>query len=998
MKKRNASRLASRTRLLYLTISTFTIAVLIVIVGFIANGIANDASQRISRQYSIEAAGNFQAHTNPHITLMLQLARSTVISRWMAYDTDESAKDLAFDEIIGFASYMPDSRFMLTAYRTRNIYDFLPNSAQRLTRDTFMSLGQLPDGEEAQWFFNTRDDELSFNLNIQREMEVQGLDPGTLQMWANKRVYYQGEFVGVVAIGFPFRYIFAYTFGAFDISEMRGYIIDRYGGVRVDSAELMDVFVDGLPTFPVVPETLENPNLAEQIERHLLQRIDGIYQLGAHTFEAIRLDMGRYSHASISPIIGTDWSIVVLSYQPGFFDFQYMPLVYAVALAMVLSLIIGNVMIRRIVITPLLELTESAAAFDITSGSKLYAVDRHDEIGDLSRTIYQAQKELNEMHEEYQRIEIAEEKNKAKSEFIARMSHEIRTPISAVLGISEIGLQTPGLPTIAEESFGKIYSSGKLLLNLINDILDFSKLEGGKMTLADEKYEIYSLINNAANIHYAYLDGKDIKFVLNVDENLPSALIGDNLRIEQVILNVLSNAFKYTDSGSVDLSLNCRHKGADQIDLIISVKDTGLGMSEGQLAVIFDDYTRFHENEKSTVSGTGLGMSIVYNLLQLMNADIQMESAVGKGTTVTMIIPQGVSGADVLGKEAATRLEQFEMLDGREGKQRGFEPEPMPYGKILVVDDIDTNLFVAQGLLAFYSLNVDACTSGRAALDRISRGMIYDIIFMDHMMPELDGVKTMQMLRDRGYHHPIVVLTANALAGQEADYLQSGFDDFMSKPIMTDKLNDVLIKYIKSKQPPEVIEAALKTREIEQGAGSRNIGAYQSDVYVQGKLRMDFAAGQRNTLSRINRALNTGDIETAHLLAHTLKGLAALIREPALSQAAYGVECLLRTNTIPSDGQLNELQDELNHVFEAIEKSIPTDLDENASFDTEKIIALLDELEPLLEQRKTNCRNMIDDLKSIPEAAILVKQIEAFNFQTALISLETFRAMLPILS
>ena len=989
MRKQGNSRLAARTRLMYLSISMVTLIIIMVVVAFIANGIANDASQRIARQYSIEAAGNFQAHINPHLTLMFQLARSTTIARWLADDNDHELKDRAFEEIIGYAYYMPTSRFMLTAYDTFNIYDFLPGSAAWLTREDFRSLGVLVPGEEAQWFFNTRDDELFFNLNIQREMDVQGLDPETLQMWANQRVYYQGRFVGVVAIGFPFRYILAPTFGSFYIDEMRGYIIDRYGGVRVDSAEIIDVFDDGLPTFPVVPETLYNPNLSEHIERHLMQRINGIYQLGAYTFDAIRLNRSVYSHASIAPIVGTDWSVVVLSQQTGLFDFQYMALIYVVVAVMILSLWAGSMMIRKIVIVPLLNLTQSAANVDITSGSKLYGMDRPDEIGDLARTIHQAQEELKDLH-------IIEEKNKAKSEFLARMSHEIRTPISAVLGIAEIGIQTPGIPQIAEDSFSKIYSSGKLLLGIINDILDFSKIEGGKMVILPAEYDTASLINNAANLHYAYLGGKDIKFNLHVDDNLPTHLVGDSLRIEQIIINILSNAFKYTDSGSVDLSLKCHPLSDENVSLMISVRDTGLGMNDEQLAVLFNDYTRFHEQEKSSVSGTGLGMSIVFHLVQLMNGNIDVDSQVGVGTAISVSMPQKIASPEVLGKEVTAILQQFNAHSGISDKKRKFVPDPMPYGSILVVDDIESNLYVAQGLLAFYSLNVETCCSGQEAINKIKQGKVYDIVFMDHMMPGMSGPKTMEVLRDMGYTHPIVILTANALAGQEEEYIKSGFDSFLSKPIMTDKLNAVLVKYVKDKQPPEVIEAAVRDdlakRQSEDLAQS--IDDFRDNVYVFGRLRTDFVKNHKNTFADIKQAIDAGDSETAHIMMHTLKGLAGLINEPALAQIAGQLEQHLAKGEKPKIDQLSAFESELKRVLADIGELELMSSGDREFLDKDEALALLDRLEPLLAAQSVDCLNFLDNLYRVPESDELSRQIEEFNFTDALEPLSRLRKAL----
>jgi CheY-like chemotaxis protein len=332
--------------------------------------------------------------------------------------------------------------------------------------------------------------------------------------------------------------------------------------------------------------------------------------------------------------------------------------------------------------------------------------------------------------------------------------------------------------------------------------MDISKITGGKMSLFEERYEISTLINNASNLHYAYIGIKDIKFRLSISENLPTALEGDAFRIEQIIINVLSNAFKYTNVGTVELSLTCRPSTAEQIELGISVKDTGMGMTKEQLANIFNDYSRFHEHGKDIVSGTGLGMSIVAHLVQLMNAKIEMESEPNKGTTVTICVPQKVVDSEILGKEKAEKLQNFELHVGKNEIRRKFTPSLMPYGKILVVDDIDINLYVAQGLLAFYDLNVETCTSGLEAVEKIKQGKIYDIIFMDHIMPKMDGVETMKALRKLNYTHPIVILTANVSDGKENEYLHIGFDGFLSKPIVTEKMHSLLVEYVQSKQPP----------------------------------------------------------------------------------------------------------------------------------------------------------------------------------------------------
>jgi len=403
---------------------------------------------------------------------------------------------------------------------------------------------------------------------------------------------------------------------------------------------------------------------------------------------------------------------------------------------------------------------------------------------------------------EKQRLEISEESNKAKSRFLARMSHEIRTPISAVLGLSEIQLRNHVMPSQTEEVFTKIYDSAKSLLTIVNDILDFSKIESGKMSLINNMYDVSSLINDASQLHLVYLEHKDIKFQLHVDENLPVYLEGDVLRIRQIINNLLTNAFKYTESGSVTLSIQCKKDKEDYVMLVISIQDTGTGMTQEQIEKIQDlnsEYVRLHEQEKPFVSGTGLGFPIVYSLLQIMDAHIDLESEVGKGTCAIVHIPQKAIGSEVLGKEAVRSLQNFEAGKWQGAKEFEFKPEPMPYGKVLVVDDVELNLLVAKGMLEAYELNIGLCESGIDAIEKIKQGEVYDIIFMDHMMPEMGGIEATKILRDMGYNHPIVALTANAVKGQEEMFMNNGFSGFISKPIDIKVMNSYLVRFIRDK-------------------------------------------------------------------------------------------------------------------------------------------------------------------------------------------------------
>ena len=416
------------------------------------------------------------------------------------------------------------------------------------------------------------------------------------------------------------------------------------------------------------------------------------------------------------------------------------------------------------------------------------------------------------------RIEAANLASRAKSAFLSTMSHEIRTPMNAILGITEIQLQNDTLAKNIRDAFVKIHVSGDMLLGIINDILDLSKIEAGKLEVFNAQYEIASLISDTAQLNMLRIGTKPIEFDLRVDENLPVLLSGDELRVKQIFNNLLSNAFKYTEKGTVFLSVSAEPGGADdEIMLVLSVRDTGLGMTEEQVAALFDEYSRFNQKANRTTEGTGLGMSITRNLIHMMHGEIAIESESGKGSTFTVRLPQGKVNADVLGKAMAENLHQFRTSSRLEMKRAQLTREPMPYGRVLIVDDVETNILVAEGLIALYGIHVESVDSGFGAIEKIKNGSVYDIIFMDHMMPKMDGIEATSIIRSLGYERPIVALTANAVVGQADIFFRNGFDDFISKPLDIHLLNTVLNKLIRDKQPPEVIEAARRQAEAEMG-------------------------------------------------------------------------------------------------------------------------------------------------------------------------------------
>jgi len=482
-------------------------------------------------------------------------------------------------------------------------------------------------------------------------------------------------------------------------------------------------------------------------------------------------------------------------------------------------------------------------------------------------------------------LDKAEAANKAKTNFLATMSHEIRTPMNAILGITQILLQNEELPKQYALEVEKIYASGTNLLGIINDILDLSKIETGKMELNLCEYDVPSLINDAASLNIVRIGSKPIELILDIDENLPSRLIGDELRLKQILNNLLSNAIKYTESGYVKLSVSHSMEDGD-VSLHFIIEDTGQGMKLEDRDSFFSEYSRFNVGANRATEGTGLGLSITKTLVEMMGGTIWAESEYGKGSIFMVMVKQGMTDCSIIGAELAAQLSSFEFRGNPHFEILQVDREPMPYGKVLIVDDVETNLYVAKGLMMPYQLDIETAISGFLAIDLVSGGNTYDIIFMDHMMPKMDGIETVIRLRAAGYLSPIVALTANAVVGQAEVFFENGFDDFISKPIDIRQLNSILNKFIRDKQPPEVIAAARKTaKEMPQ-----------HELKADAELLAIFAKDAKRAMPVIEAI--THDIETAAdddirmfvVSVHAMKSALANIGEHGASKLADTLE------------------------------------------------------------------------------------------------------------
>ena len=502
--------------------------------------------------------------------------------------------------------------------------------------------------------------------------------------------------------------------------------------------------------------------------------------------------------------------------------------------------------------------------------------------------------------------------SKAKSNFLATISHEIRTPMNAIIGVAQIELQQENLTDECTTAFSKIYDPGNSLLGIINDILDMSKIETGKLELNPVEYDTPSLINDTVQLNIVRIGSKPIEFLLEVDENLPSKLFGDDLRIKQVLNNLLSNAIKYTASGSVKLSVNHFVLG-DDLMLRFVVSDTGQGMKPEDLKRLFSEYTRFNASANRTTEGTGIGLNITQNLVNMMSGEIKVDSEYGKGSTFEVTLKQKAVDCPVVGIELVEQLRSFKFSGKKQYANLQITRELMPYGKVLIVDDVDSNLYVAKGLMTPYKLSIETASSGFETIDKIKAGNSYDVIFMDHMMPEMDGIETTQKLRELAYKGVIVALTANAIVGNEEMFFQSGFDDFVSKPIDIRHLNVVLNKFIRDKYPEE----AKKYRSSANGHRPTTAVLPSIDPKLLEIVRRD----AQKAVETLRKTIEDGDIKLFTTTAHAMKSALANAGEKEMSAAALALENAGRNGD--KDFLLANYDKFINSLLSLIEKLSP---------------------------------------------------------------------------
>jgi len=858
-------KISLRFRFINIALFLLTSAIMAAVMINVLQNATKQVSVDYARYFAANAAGTFGAHLSKEIALVSKTVSSREIIEWFLDENNYEKKLIAYDEMMGTINQLSSNDLYIAIQKT--LHEFTLEKYSDI--DDIKTVSSLdPDYYDDAWYFDCIASDMEYNLNVDIDKILH-----RKLVWLNYKVIHDGVPIGVFAAGLNFADVAEGLFAHYNTSKIRSLIIDAKGFIQMDSSLLTNPDFLRYDNKIKIEEQFTDQKLISAVKTWI-EGITGYFEIGTEP-AIIELSGGfgrggeKYRYATIAPIGFTNWSVVTLFDSSSLFSLtKLIPLFVLMGVLFIAFAVATSVISYRFLYKPSVDLAYS------------------------------------------------------RDEFLARMSHEIRTPMNAITGMAELALRE-NMSNTAQDHILTIKQAGANLLSIINDILDFSKIESGRLEIVPAKYMLSSLINDAVNIIRMRFKEKPLRFFTNIDGNIPNNLRGDETRLRQIILNLLTNAIKYSEKGHIGLIVTIDKRNEKRVWLNISVTDTGKGIKPEDQKKIFDDFVQVDMRKNKGIEGTGLGLAITKRLCVAMGGDIKAESEYGKGSVFTAIIPQDIESQEpfaaveepekkkiliyegrtvyanaiswslenmkvpyALAKNkddfaAALYREEWSYVFSGYGLYRDIKPlmeqdDSAFYGgkkppvalmvewgtesyipgvrflsipvqslaianvlngreddkgyrkisnavrftiaraRILVVDDISTNLKVAEGLLAPYRAKVDTCLTGLRSIEMVKHHE-YDIVFMDHMMTEMDGIEATAAIRawekeknsesfsegetrsnnkNSRRRIPIIALTANAVVGMKEIFLENGFDDFLSKPIDISKLDEMLDRWI----------------------------------------------------------------------------------------------------------------------------------------------------------------------------------------------------------